>query len=177
MNMIASIFLTFMKIGAFGFGGGLAMLPLIEQEIVHNKGWITLKELVDIIAIVEMTPGPIAVNSATFVGYKVGGFIGALAGSLGIVIVSFILMTILAKYFMKVKNMSQIKAIFRGIRPTIIALMLSAVISVGKTAITDFKDVAIAVIIFIALVKFKLNPILGIVLSGVLGLIMYGGLL
>ena len=176
MTIIISIFVTFMKIGAFGFGGGLAMLPLIEQEIVHNKGWITLKELVDIIAIVEMTPGPIAVNSATFVGYKVGGFPGALAGSIGIVIISFTLMTLLAKYFMKMKDMNQMKAIFRGIRPTIIGLIVSAVISVGRTALTDFKGIVIAIIIFIALVKFKLNPILGIGLSGVLGLVLYGGL-
>ena len=173
MNTILDIFFTFMKIGAFGFGGGLAMLPLIEKEIVHNHGWITIEELVDIIAIVEMTPGPIAVNSSTFVGYKVSGVLGALAGSIGIVIISFILMTIMARYFMKLKDMEVTKAIFKGIRPAIIGLVLSAVVSVGKTAIVDFKSTVIAAVVFLGLLKFKIHPIAGILLSGVLGVIMY----
>jgi len=173
MKIIVDIFLTFMKIGAFGFGGGLAMLPLIEKEIVYKHSWITLKELVDIIAIVEMTPGPIAINSSTFVGYKVGGFMGAIAGSVGVVIISFILMTILAKYFMRMKDMDEVKAVFRGIRPAVIGLILSAVISVGRTSIVDVKSVMIALIVFFGLVKLKIHPILGIVLAGVLGVIMY----
>ena len=173
MKMILDIFFTFMKIGAFGFGGGLAMLPLIEKEIVHNKGWITIKELVDIIAIVEMTPGPIAVNSSTFVGYKVGGFAGALAGSIGVVIISFILMTLLAKHLTNMKDMSQMKAIFKGIRPAILGLILSAVVSVGKTAIVDMKSVVIAIAVFIGLYKFKIHPIIGIVMAGILGILLY----
>lgn len=173
MNTVINIFLTFIKIGAFGFGGGLAMLPLIEEEVVKNNGWITTQELVDIIAIVEMTPGPIAVNSSTFVGYKVGSFPGALAGSIGIVIISFTLMTILAKYFKKMRDMDQIQAIFQGIRPAILGLILSAVIMVGKTAIVDIKSIVIASIVFIGLYKFKIHPILGIVMAGVMGLILY----
>ncbi len=173
MSYILDIFFAFMKIGAFAFGGGLAVLPLIEKEIVHNNGWITTKELVDIIAIVEMTPGPIAVNSSTYVGYKVGGFLGAIAGSVGIVIISFALMTLLAKYLWKVKDTNQMKAIFNGIRPAILGLILSAVITVGKTAIVDIKSIIIAILIFIGLFRFKLHPIMAIVIAGVLGVIIY----
>jgi chromate transporter len=173
MNIVAIIFFTFMKIGAFGFGGGLAMLPLIEEEIVYKKGWITLQELVDILAIVEMTPGPIAVNSSTFVGYKIGGLSGAIAGSIGIVIISFTSMTLLAKYFIKMKDLKVIKAIFNGIRPAIIGLILSAVVSVGKTALIDIRSVIIAILVFIGLYRYKMHPILVIVVAGILGLIMY----
>ncbi|WZL74133.1 chromate transporter [Clostridiaceae bacterium 35-E11] len=173
MKIIADIFFTFMKIGAFSFGGGLAMLPLIEKEIVHQHGWITAQEFVDIIAIAQMTPGPIAINSSTFVGYKVKAFGGALAGSMGVVIISFTLITVLAKYFLKIKDTQGTKAVFKGIRPAVLGLILSAAISVGQTAFIDGKSMMIAVLVFLGLTKLKLHPILGIVLAGVMGMLFY----
>lgn len=173
MKTILDIFFTFMKIGAFSFGGGLAMLPFIEKEIVNNHHWITSNEFVDIIAIAQMTPGPIAVNSATFVGYKVASFWGALGGSIGVVITSFTLITVLAKYFIKIKDDKATKAVFKGIRPAVLGLILSAAVSVGKTALIDFKSVCIAIIVFFCLKKLKLHPILGIVLAGIMGVALY----
>ncbi|QEK12889.1 chromate transporter [Crassaminicella thermophila] len=173
MKVILNIFITFMKIGAFSFGGGLAMLPFIEKEMVYNHHWITSNEFVDIIAIAQMTPGPIAINSSTFVGYKAAGVKGALAGSIGVVITSFVLITILAKYFMKIKDARATKAVFKGIRPAVLGLILSAAISIGKTALIDFNSIIIAVIVFFSLKRLRFHPILGIVLAGVLGVVLY----
>ncbi|WP_243109377.1 chromate transporter [Anaerophilus nitritogenes] len=173
MEVIVKIFFTFIKIGAFSFGGGLAMLPFIEKEIVYNHQWITSEEFVDIIAIAQMTPGPIAINSSTFVGYKVQGIIGAMVGSIGIVIPSFILIIILAKYFTNMKDNKATKAVFKGIRPAVLGLILSAAISVGKTALLDMKSVLIALIVLFLLKKVNLHPILAIVVAGIMGAILY----
>ncbi|QXM06430.1 chromate transporter [Crassaminicella indica] len=173
MKIIVEIFIIFMKIGAFSFGGGLAMLPFIEKEIVDKHHWITSNEFIDIIAIAQMTPGPIAINSSTFAGYKVAGILGGLSGSFGIVMVSFILITILAKYFIKIKDAKETKAVFKGIRPAVLGLVLSAAVTVGKTALIDIKSVCIAIIIFLGLNKLKLHPILGIVLAGIMGILLY----
>ena len=102
MSILIQIFLSFLKIGAFSFGGGYAMLPLIEREIVNNHNWITYKEFVDIVGISQMTPGPIAINSATFVGFKVSGILGSITGTLGVVTFSFILVSIANHYIIKI---------------------------------------------------------------------------
>ncbi|MBF8983330.1 chromate transporter [Lutibacter sp. B2] len=173
MSIIGKIFLTFMKIGAFSFGGGLAMLPLIEKEIVYRNNWVTPDQFVDIIAISQMTPGPIAINTSTFCGYKVGGLLGALAGSVGVAIVSFCLITILAKHIIKRKDNPSMKAVFKGIRPAVVGLILSAAISVGKTALVDVKSIIICLIIFFMLVRLKIHPILGIIGAAIMGIILY----
>ncbi len=173
MNLILNIFLTFLKIGAFSFGGGYAMIPFIEKEMVQNHGWITTKEFIDIIAIAEMTPGPIAVNSSTFVGYKIAGILGSAAGTIGVILTSFTLMTILANYINKVKDSKTLKSIFMGIRPAVLGLILSAAYSVAIEAIIDFKGIIIAVAVLLSILKFKVHPILTIVLAGLVGYIVY----
>lgn len=173
LKVIINIFLTFLKIGAFTFGGGYAMLPFIQREIIDIHKWLTTGEFIDIIAISEMTPGPIAVNSSTFVGYKIAGFWGALAGTVGVVLVSVLLSTIVAKYFFKFKDSPTLKSIFNGIRPAVIVLIASAVVSVGKVALIDIKSILLCLAIFALLIKFKLNPILGIVISGTLGALFF----
>ncbi len=173
MEIIIKLFLTFVKIGAFSFGGGLAMLPFIEKEIVQHHHWISSEEFVDIVAIAQMTPGPIAVNASTFVGYKIASFKGALVGSIGVVIVSFLLMTILAKNFIKIKDNQEIKAIFRGIRPAVLGLILSSAISIGKTAFIDWKSVLLGIGMFYMLVKFQIHPIFIIITAGIIGIVLY----
>jgi chromate transporter len=173
MKILIEIFLTFAKIGAFSFGGGLAMLPMIEKEIVYNHKWLTAQEFIDVVAISEMTPGPIAVNASTFVGYKVAGIPGAIAGSIGVAIVSFMLITLLAKFFMKIKDTKETQAVFKGIRPAVLGLILSAGISIGKTAFVDIKSIGVAVIVFLGIWRFKVNPILGIILAGVMGAVLF----
>jgi chromate transporter len=167
MELLLKIFVSFLKIGAFSFGGGYAMIPFIEEEIVGKYEWLLTKEFVDIIAIAEMTPGPIAINSSTFVGYKIAGFYGAAVGTLGVILVSFILISISAKYLTELKDSKTLKNIFMGIRPAVIGLILSAAVSVGRTAIVDFKSFIIAVFVLFAILKLNMHPILSIILAGI----------
>lgn len=172
--MLIKIFLSFLKIGAFSFGGGYAMLPLIQREIVTNNTWITYKEFIDIIGISQMTPGPIAINSATFVGFKVSGILGSISATLGVVSFSFILVSIANHYIVKFKESYILKAALAGMRPALIGLIVSVFLSMGKESYKDIKSVVIGIIILGLLLTDKLHPILVIVISGVLGIIFYG---
>ncbi|MDD4569419.1 MAG: chromate transporter [Tepidanaerobacteraceae bacterium] len=184
------LLVSFIKIGLFSFGGGYAMIPLIQREI-ESHGWLSASEFVDIIAIAEMTPGPIAVNSATFVGYKAAGILGGMVATIGVAIPSLLLILIVSKYFFKFQDHPANKMIFYGIRPVIVGLILTAAIFVAQTtffkqditinlscifknqlSIIDLKSMVIFAFTLAALIKFKLNPILMIVVSGILGLLM-----
>ena len=174
MSNLIKIFLSFFKIGAFSFGGGYAMLPLIQREIVNSHKWITFKEFIDIIGISQMTPGPIAINSATFVGYKVNGILGSISATLGVVSFSFILVSIANHYIVKFKESYIMKAALAGMRPALIGLIISVFLSLGKESYKDIKSVVIGIIILGLLLTNKLHPILIIVISGVLGIVFYG---
>ncbi|MBK5242464.1 chromate transporter [Clostridium sp.] len=174
MSILIKIYLSFLKIGAFSFGGGYAMLPLIEREIVTNHNWITFKDFIDIIGISQMTPGPIAINSATFVGFKVSGILGSLYATLGVISFSFILVSIANHYMLKFKESYILKAALLGMRPALIGLIISVFVSLGRESYKDIKSVVIGIIIFALLLTKKLHPILVIVISAVLGFIFYG---
>jgi chromate transporter len=163
-----------LKIGAFSFGGGYAMLPLIQREIVENNKWITFKEFIDIIGISQMTPGPIAINSATFVGFNVSGILGSISATLGVVSFSFILVSIANHYIVKFKESYIMKSALSGMRPALIGLIISVFLSLGKESYKDIKSVVIGIIILGLLLKTKLHPILIIMISGVLGVVFYG---
>lgn len=126
------LFLSFFKIGALTFGGGMAMLPLIREEALSN-GWIDEAALVDFIAVSESTPGPIAVNLATYVGQTVGGFFGAVSATLGVALPSFIIILIIARVFEKFKKSTVISGLMTGLRPCVVGLIGAALISVAKT--------------------------------------------
>ena len=174
MPIIIKVFLSFLKIGAFSFGGGYAMLPLIQREIVNSHNWITYKEFIDIIGISQMTPGPIAINSATFVGFKVSGILGSISATLGVVTFSFILVSIANHYIVKFKESYILKAALTGMRPALIGLIISVFISLGRESYKDIKSVIIGFIILGLLLTNKLHPILVILISGVLGILFYG---
>lgn len=174
MKLLIEIYLSFLKIGAFSFGGGYAMLPLIQKEIVENRHWIDLKTFRDIIGISQMTPGPIAINSATFVGFKVSGILGSTAGTLGVITFSFILVTIATHYLLKFKESKVIKSALLGMRPALIGLIISAFIQLGRQSYTEIKAIIIGIIISIISFKTKIHPILVIVISAILGIILYG---
>ena len=131
--ILLELFLTFLKIGAFTFGGGYAMLPLIQREIVEKRKWITNDDILEVVAIAESTPGPIAVNSATFVGYRTGGFSGALLATLGVVLPSFVIILIVAKCYDKfrssriVSSMLVTVVVIRALKPTRLTSSLMAV--------------------------------------------------
>ncbi|PKK39379.1 Chromate transport protein [Clostridiaceae bacterium JG1575] len=176
MRLLIDLFWTFLKIGAFSFGGGYAMLPLIEQEIVQHHGWLTQTEFLDIIGISQATPGPIAINSATFVGFKTAGVWGALWASLGVVLVSFLLVLTASHFMKKFKNSKLLAHALTGMRPALVALIFSAAVSAGATAYTplDPRSLGIGVLILGLLYKTKIHPILLIALSAGLGLLLFG---
>ena len=126
------IFLTFFKIGAFTFGGGYAMIPLIQRETVEKHGWISDQDILDIVAIAESTPGPIAVNSATFVGYRVCGFFGALLATTGVVLPSFLIITLIAYALREFQSIAVVQHAFFGIRAGVLALIIKALWSMYR---------------------------------------------
>lgn len=175
--MLLILFLTFLKIGAFTFGGGYAMIPLIQAE-VQSHGWISAEELVNFVAIAESTPGPIAVNMATFVGTRMAGIPGAICATVGVVLPSYIIILIVAKCFQKFKSSRVVSGCMSGLRPAVVGLIGSAVISVGKTVFfpagiffgtTFFISLAIFAVCAVLAFKKK-HPIAVICISAVLGI-------
>lgn len=173
MKEILLVFLTFLKIGAFSFGGGYVMIPFIQKEIVEVHSWITSNEFIDIIAISQVTPGPIATNASTYVGYKVSGFLGAIAGTIGVILAAFLLALMVSYRFEKVKDLPRVKLMFKGLRPAVLGLIFSAGLSLGVETIHTYKELAIGIVAFISIVKFKSHPILTIAMAGCMGLILF----
>lgn len=174
MKMLINLFLSFFKIGVFAYGGGYAMIPLIEREVVLTNRWLTPSQFLDIIGISQATPGPVAINTATFVGYNMNGVLGSVFATIGVVAFSFILVSIATHYMIKFKNSKVLKKALIGMRPALIGLIISAFISLAKQSYLDFKSIIIGSIILLVSLKSKLHPILVIVLSGVLGVAFYG---
>lgn len=174
MNIFLKLFLTFFKIGLFSFGGGYAMLPLIKEEVVVNNLWLTLNEFTDIIAISQVTPGPIAVNSATYIGYTVTNSIwGSALATLGVILPSFIVMIIISIFFVKFKDNQYVEYAFKGLRPAVIGLIAAAaLLLVNKTIFIDYMSIIIFIGVFFASLK-KVDPILLIVIVAVVGLVVY----
>ncbi len=173
MNTLVKLFISFFKIGAFSFGGGYAMLPLIKEEIIEVHGWLTNSEFIDILAVSEMTPGPIAINSATFLGYKVSGVLGSVVATVAVVLPSFIVMSIIIHFLNKFKNSPYSDWFFKGIRPIVLGLIASAAVSVAMDAFIDIKSVFISMALFYLVTFKKLNPIFAIILAGITGVILY----
>lgn len=173
MGLLLKLFISFFKIGAFSFGGGYAMLPLIEEEIIQVHGWLTTSEFIDILAVSEMTPGPIAINAATFLGYKVSGVAGSIVSTIAVVLPAFIVMSLIFHFVFKFKSSPYMDWVFKGIRPVVLGLIAAAAVTVGKNAFTDIKSVLIAGILFYLVSFKKLNAILSIVLAGIMGVILY----
>lgn len=174
------LFFTFLKIGAFTFGGGYAMLPLIQSE-VEAKGWMTNEELINFIAVSESTPGPFAVNISTYVGAETGGIVGSACATLGVVLPSFLIILLVAKCFEKFKSSFAVKGCMTGLKPAVIGLIGAAVLSTGQTVFfpegigwqvmmgASFLSSAVIFAVMLVLALKKVNPILIIVLSAGLG--------
>lgn len=132
MQRLSTIFFSFLKIGMFTFGGGYAMLPLIEQELITKRKWIEQKEFLDLLTLAQSVPGPIAVNTSVFVGYKVRGFGGAVAALLGSVLPSFVIILVIAVFFTDIRHNPVVDAAFKGMRPAVVALIIGPVISLAR---------------------------------------------
>lgn len=177
------LFWSFVQVGLFCVGGGYASMPLIQAQVIDVHGWLSMSEFIDIFTISQMTPGPIGINAATFVGMKVAGFLGAIVATLGFVTPSFILGIILAKLFFKYENIGVIKGILNGLRPAVVALICSAGMSFIFLALfntekmpinvadIDYLGLFVLIVAFIA-VRKKVGIIKILAGSGVLGLIL-----
>lgn len=173
MDVLMTLFNSFFKIGLFGFGGGYAMISLIQKEL-ERYGWLNMKEFTDIIAIAEMTPGPIAINSGTFVGFQsTSTVLGALFATMAVIAPSFILVMILAHYFNKIKDSKYINAVIRYIRPTVIGLIILAALSLVKTSIIDIPTFLISASVLTLMLKTEIDPIKVIILAGLSGALIY----
>lgn len=177
------LFITFFKIGLFGFGGGYAMLSMIQGEVVTRHAWITAQEFTDIVAISQMTPGPIGINSATYIGYTATGSVwGSALATFALVLPSFIVMLILFRFFIKYHDNPHVKDTFATLRPAVIGLIASAALilmtaeNFGSPTADDSQflySILIFAVVFIANFVFKINAILLIVLAGTAGYILY----
>lgn len=178
---ILALFISFIQIGLFSFGGGYAALPLIQSQVVDLHGWLTMAEFSDLITISQMTPGPIAINAATFVGIKIAGVPGAIVATLGCILPACIIVTVIAKLYLKYRNMAMLQGILHSLRPAVVALIASAGISVmvsalwGEGAVSlstaDWKMAVIFLICLIPLLKTKVNPVWVMAGAGVLNLL------
>lgn len=182
------LFYTFFKIGLFGFGGGYAMLSLIQGEVVTRHEWLTTREFTDVVALSQMTPGPIGINSATYVGYtsiinagysSTMAILGSVVATLAVVLPSFILMITISKFFLKYQKHPAIETVFKGLRPAVVGLLAAAalVLMNEENFGSDNKQIIVSIILFIATFicsyKFKKNPILLIIISGIIGFLVY----
>ena len=168
-DRLGQLFLTFLKIGAFTFGGGYAMIPLVQRETVEKYGWIT-DDLLDIVAIAESTPGPIAVNSATFVGYRVGGTAGALLASLGVILPSFTVILLVSFLLRRFGELRAVRYAFFGIRAGVLALILHSLCKMLRDSRRDVFSLVVTALSFVAVAVFDVNALIVIPAAAVLGL-------
>ena len=170
LRLYLSLFLTFMKIGVVTFGGGYAMIPIIENEITEKKGWITADDLLEVVAISETTPGPIAICAATFIGYKIAGIVGAFCATFGVVLPSFIIIYLISLFLRAFEQLQVIKYAFFGIRAGVLALLIKALISLYKKAPKNIVAYIIMAASFAAVSFFSANVIIVIISAAVIGI-------
>lgn len=179
MGLLIELFLTFLMIGFVSFGGGYAMIPVIERE-VSNHGWMTTQEFTDVIAIAGMSPGPIATNSAIFVGYQTAELPGAIVAGLAMVIPSLLIILIIATFFFRFNENKIVKAAFYGLRPIITGLIVYAALSfaitnnvIGEVSWHTFSLMIVFGLSLFSLIKLRMHPIFVIALSGIIGIVLY----
>jgi chromate transporter len=171
LKKLFEIFLVFFRIGAFTFGGGYAMIPLIQKETVENKKWITDDDILEIVAIAESTPGPIAINSSTFVGYRVAGFWGAFFGTLGTVLPSFTIILVISFVLKEFGDIRAVKYAFEGIRAGVLALIIKALYKMYKSCPKGVFEYIIMAVSFVAVAFVKVPVIYCVIGFAVIGLV------
>ena len=179
MALLVQLFVSYLKIGFFGFGGGYAMLSLIHSEVVVRNGWLTNGEFSDIVAISQMTPGPIAINSATYIGYEVAGVLGSVVATVAVCLPALTIMMLITRFFLRLRDNRYVKGVVMGMRPVVVGMIASAALLLifphtaeGRSFI-DGWSWAIFIVTLLASVK-KVNPILLIVASAAMGILIYG---
>ena len=183
--ILIELFWSFFQIGIFSIGGGLAAIPLIQNQVVNIQNWLTLTEFTDLITIAEMTPGPIAINSATFVGIRIAGISGAIVATLGCILPSCLIVSLMALIYFKYKELIVVQGVLSGIRPTIVALIASAGLSIFTLAVwgeggfsintssINFVSVLLFTVAIFILRKWKPSPMFVMLGSGIIGGVIY----
>ncbi len=172
MKTLLQLFLIFARIGGFTFGGGYAMLPMLQKEIVDNKHWATNEELMDYYAIGQCTPGVIAVNTATFIGYKIKGILGGIVATLGVITPSIIIIAIIAAFISNFQDLQAVQWAFGGIRAAVVALILSSVIKLTKKSVVDIATAIIFVAVTLLSIFTDLSPVIYVIFAGVCGIVI-----
>ncbi len=172
--MYLKLFWSFFKIGLFGFGGGYGMISMIQFDVVDKNGWMTNSEFADILALSQMTPGPISINCATYIGYNQGGVIGAIFTTFALCLPTVLLMVAVITWLFKNEENHYVKALLASLKPIVVGLIFSAgVLMMNKENFIGFESVIICAIVFIATFFFKVNPIYLIIMSGIFGYFYY----
>ena len=170
INTLVKLSWVFLKIGTFSFGGGIVIIPLVENEVVTKYGWLTKTEFVDAVTLGQVTPGPVIV-SATFIGYKVCGILGAIVSTLSVILPSFVMICLATAAIKKFHENRILANFLRGARIAVIGMVFDAGISIGKNSLVDIKTILIVAISVICLFKYKINPIWIILGAGIVGLV------
>ncbi len=170
MKILGELFLTFMQVGGLTFGGGYAMLPILQREVVEKRGWATDEELTDYFAVGQCTPGIIAVNTATFVGQKQAGVLGGIVATLGIVAPSLVIISVLAGFINTFAELAVVKNAFAGIRVCVCVLIFNAVCKLWKGSVKSKLALAIFAVVTLGSLFFDLSPVLFVVVAAVLGI-------
>lgn len=172
MKLLLDLFFTFAKVGSLTFGGGYAMLPILQKEIVDNKKWATEEELVDYYAIGQCTPGVIAINTATFIGYKTNGLLGGIISTLGLIFPSLIIITIITAFIGNFSELPVVQYAFSGIRVCVAVLIFNTVLNLLKKSIIDKGTLFIFILILYISLFTNLSPIISVIISACLGIII-----
>ena len=172
MNKFLDLFLTFGRIGGLTFGGGYAMLPILQREVVEKRGWATEEELMDYYAIGQCTPGIIAVNTATFIGQKTGGIVGGIIATLGVVFPSLIIISIIAEFIRNFADLAVVQNAFAGIRVCVCVLIFNAVVKLWKKSVIDKPTLVIFLAILLGSALTSVSPIIFVILAGVAGIVL-----
>lgn len=172
---IMKMFLIFVKIGTFTLGGGYAMIPLIEEEIVEKNRWISAEEFIDIIALSQTLPGALAINSSTYIGYRLFGMFGAVVGCLGTMLPSVVIILIISIFFRQIQHVELVVSMFKGIRPAVVSLILVAVVKLGKHMKKSVLNIGWGLMSLGMIAFLGVHPILVIITSGILGYMLFRG--
>ena len=172
MKLLWQLFLAFARVGVMTFGGGYAMIPILEREIIDRHGWATEEELMDYYAVGQCTPGVIAVNTATFIGYKVAGNLGGVVATLGVVFPSLVIITVIAGILTSFAEVPAVKSAFAGIRVCVCVLIFNAVLKLWKKAVVDKATLILFLGVFLLSVFFSVSPIVFVVLCAVAGIVL-----
>ncbi|MBR0039964.1 MAG: chromate transporter [Oscillospiraceae bacterium] len=170
--ILLKLFAAFARVGVLTFGGGYAMIPMLEREIVDRHGWATNEELMDYYAVGQCTPGVIAVNTATFIGYKVAGNLGGVVATLGVIFPSFVIISVIAGIIRNFADIPAVKSAFAGIRVCVCVLIFNSVIKLWKGAVKDKAALVLCLLVFVLSVFFNISPIVFVIFCAAAGILL-----